>query len=99
MTNLQMLYISFDKCLVHIDCLLSQCTLSVMCIFLKHSSNLDTLSFFYKNIFYKNIGWNSRNFKNIFKNKAEAEILKREDNFACWNICKWNKIYVFNLTV
>ena len=47
MTNSQMLpnavnSVSFDKGLVHVDCLFSQCTLSVMCIYLKHSSDLDT---------------------------------------------------------
>ena len=66
MTNLQMLYVSFDKCLVHVDCLLSQCTLSVMCIFLKHSSNLDTLFFQYKNIFYKNIEAEIRQILRVF---------------------------------
>ena len=66
MTNLQMLYVSFDKGLVHVDCLLSQCTLSVMCIFLKHSFNLDTLFFQYKNIFYKNIEVEIRQILRVF---------------------------------
>ena len=50
-----------------------------------------TLFSFYKNIFYKNIEAEICEILNEhFKNKAEAEILKRIDIILCWNTCKYN---------
>ena len=42
-----------------------------------------TLFFFYKNMFYKNIEAEICDILRIFKNKAEAEILKRIDIILC----------------
>ena len=57
-------------------------------------------SFFYKNIFYKNIEAEICEILRIFKNKAEAEILKRIDIILCVETSiNTIQFYVFNLTV
>ena len=59
-----------------------------------------TLFFFYKNIFYKNIEAEICEILRCFKNKAEAEILKRIDAILCVETSvNTIQFYVFNLTV
>ena len=65
----------------------------------RYSTLRYTLFSFHKNVFYKNIEAEIYEILRIFKNKAEAEILKRIYNFVYWNICKHNTTFVFNLTV